>query len=627
MAQEHAGPQTKAPWTKIFTAFKVALDLKKLLLAAAGILITSCGWLLLAWIFFSMHSKPEWAAYEPNNKDATAEDRQSKWADFSASRRSWNLLLALAGPPSEKVPEDAGDVAKDSNEFTILDSWDKAYRGSTKTLAQIKAEGANYPEALAKFEAHLLVPHIKPSGQLRTLPWNEYRGPNPYRIVADSIKSGHAVAGAGSRPATVIHWLVFDEAPVLLEPLYKFLRPVAYLFSPDAGIWIRLYLILVTLWTLAVWGFFGGAICRLAAVQVARNERITLTEAILFTKERYVSFLVAPIFPMVLIAILALVLIVFGWFEWIPYLGDIFAGLFWPVVLILGFIMTIVLVGLVGWPMMNATISTEGSDSFDALSRSYSYVYQAPWQYAWYSLLAIVYGAVLVFFVGFMASSLVFLGKWGVSNAPGLAKADPKYDREPSYLFIYAPTSFGWRDLMISSSRFAKSTEAVTPSGEIVKHWEFTEEYENSLGFFNRLGAGLVAIWIGLLFLLVVGFGYSYFWTVSTIIYFLMRHYVDDTDLDEVHMEDEGLEDPFLKPPPSAPEAAAPPAKPGTISLTVVEASVSPVVPATPPASEVTAWSAPPHIERAPAPPVIETPSAPLPPPPDGDGTRPPGTP
>ena len=38
-------------WTRLFTAFKVALDPKKLLLAAAGIVVMAFGWWLLANIF------------------------------------------------------------------------------------------------------------------------------------------------------------------------------------------------------------------------------------------------------------------------------------------------------------------------------------------------------------------------------------------------------------------------------------------------------------------------------------------------------------------------------------------------------------------------------------------------
>src|SRR5439155_6593455 len=98
----------------------------------------------------------------------------------------------------------------------------------------------------------------------------------------------------------------------------------------------------------------------------------------------------APVFPMVLLGVFVLALMIFGWIEWVPYLGDIFAGLLWPIVILVGFMMAIVLVGLIGWPMMIATVSTEGTDSFDALSRSYSYLYQAPWQYLWYNFLAVV---------------------------------------------------------------------------------------------------------------------------------------------------------------------------------------------------------------------------------------------
>src|SRR5207248_2453545 len=132
-----------------------------------------------------------------------------------------------------------------------------------------------------------------------------------------------------------------------------------------------------------------------------------------------------------------------------------------------------VLVGLIGWPLMNATISVEGSDSFDALSRSYSYVYQAIWHYLWYGLVALFYGMALVFFVGLMASLIIFLPKWAVSTTPGIGSNDPKSDREPSYLFDYAPTSFGWRDLLISDSRFVEEQRKLTPSGLPTVHYDF----------------------------------------------------------------------------------------------------------------------------------------------------------
>jgi len=586
MAQEQVGSPKKAAWTKIFTAFKVALDLKKMALAAVGILLVFAGWWLLSWIFYSTRTLPEWKDYDVQDRS-----KAESWVHFKAKRNSWNLLHELAGSPTERKRIDAADVAKSYEEFEVLNTWESGLREKKLKIEEIQAsdEAKKNDRLLLLFQTELLKPRSKPTGRLCTPPFSEDRGDNPYLIVARAIKSAGDSSGSSTH---VTKWLIHEEAPVVLEPLFKLLMPLVYLFDSRAGGWDRLYLSLAMLWTLAVWGFFGGAICRIAAVQIARNERITLSEALAFTRERFVSYFAAPVFPMVLIAILTLLLIIFGWLEWTPYVGDIFAGLFWPVVLLLGFIMAIVLVGMIGWPLMVATISTEGSDSFDALSRSYSYVYQAPWQFLWYNLLALAYGAVLIFFIGFMASFMVYVGKWGVASAPGLAKIDPKSDREPSYLFNHAPTSFGWRDLLISSSQFVEEVDEVSATGHAIKHKEFTKEYRDSIHGGNEAGAWMVTFWLWIVFLLMLGFGYSYFWSASTIIYFLMRRDVDDTEMDEVHLEDEDMGDPFATPAPTMPSAnltppTAPtpqPPKPGTISLNVVDAPPSTAITPEPPA-------------------------------------------
>src|SRR5262249_6575016 len=137
---------------------------------------------------------------------------------------------------------------------------------------------------------------------------------------------------------------------------------------------------------------------------------------------------------------------IFGLFHMIPFLGDIFvSGLLWPLMLAFGLGIAIALVGLVGWPLMPATISAEGTDSWEAVSRSYSYVYQRPWQYIWYGLVAVTYGGLVFFFLGFLGSFTVYLSKWGVAQTPFIQAAG----REPSFLFAYAPTSFGWRTLLL----------------------------------------------------------------------------------------------------------------------------------------------------------------------------------
>lgn len=658
MAEDLTGQRKDGPrstWTKIFTTFKVALDVKKLLLAAAGILAMSLGWFVLSLIFRGGGQPPKWSEYSVGTE--TEAQKAQAWESFKTALRRYNLRHEMAGnavvgygigdvagsldeylllekietaarlpkvPVAVKVktdgigsltieqkdwtisidPKDTASIEKlkdrtfkvedlrvvDAKEGTLsvggttvkvvqnLETLNKDFISGVKTLGQVQAEllGASSDKALTRRAFKLYDDYLamqgraKPFGRLSTWPWFEYRGPNPYLLVSGNVTS-KGTDGTRAVPwqrGGFLGWLLSDQVPVLLEPLMKFLAPVVYLFHPDAGGWNRIYLILIILWTIAVWGFFGGAISRMAAVQLARNEKVGMREALAFARERCQSYFSAPLFPLVFLGILSLFLLIFGFLEAHTYFfGDIvLAGLLWPVVLIFGLIMAVVLVGLVGYPLMNPTISTEGSDSFDALSRSYSYVYQAPWQYIWYCFLALVYGAVLVFFVGFMGSLMVYLGKWGMSQAPWMSSADPARDREPSYLFVNAPTSFGWRDLLLRDSQFAESQVVVSPGGVPTVSYRLSDTYMSHMSWSNWIGAFLVSIWLYLFFLLIVGFGYSYFWTASTLIYLFMRRHVDDTDLDEIHLEEEEG-DTFASEPAGAPAPAPKPEGPAGFAM------------------------------------------------------------
>jgi len=492
------------PWTELFRGFQVALDPKKLLLAACGILVMAIGWELFGWAFYKSQ-EPSWGSGD-------YERTQAGWDKFKADRDKWNLRHEAAGPQYPVKYYDAEDVAQTMEEYD-----------------QIKND---------------FVPtQPKPYGKMRTWPWFEDRGANPYLLV-----KGQAEAWEKGR---FWDWLVSKELPVLLEPLVKFLRPVTFLLHAKAGFWNSVYFLLVLLWTLATWAYFGGAITRMAAVQIARKEKISLSEALRFTRAHLLSYFSAPLIPLAGVLFFCILLLIFGLFHMIPAFGDIVVdGVGWPLVLLAGLIMAVILVGLVGWPMMYATISVEGSDSFDALSRSYSYVLSNPWHYLWYSAVALAYGAVVVFFVGFMGSLMVYLGKWGLSQADFI-----RADRDPAFLCIYAPTSFGWRDLLLGGGN-----EAVTATGDPVHPGDWK--------WYSYVGAVMVAFWLYLAFLMVVGFGYSYFWSASTIIYLLMRRKVDDTEMDEVYVEEDEEEPTYSMPITTSPA----PAPGGTTPLSMVEA-------------------------------------------------------
>src|SRR5262249_7259426 len=64
---------------------------------------------------------------------------------------------------------------------------------------------------------------LLPFGRLRTWPWFEYRGPNPYLLVTGQAKNPDGTRSVPWEPGHFLAWLANDQVPVLLEPLYKFI--------------------------------------------------------------------------------------------------------------------------------------------------------------------------------------------------------------------------------------------------------------------------------------------------------------------------------------------------------------------------------------------------------------------
>jgi hypothetical protein len=545
-------PSPREAWmfTHLFRTFRVALDPRKLLFAAAGILTMSVGWWLISVVAYGLYEQPKKSNYVAVEADEVAErDRK-----FNEDTDLWLQFHRLAG-----------------KEYATTDYFPE--NGLPKTNRMVWG------------------------GKLRALPWNEDRGPNPYLLVTAQV----------DRPwkkDEFVDWFLSSELPVLLEPLVKFLTPIIELLNPNTGTFTRTYLMLIIVWTMATWGFFGGAITRMAAVELAGKDTVTMREAVQFVCRRYVSYLLGPLVPLILVFVLVIVAAVFGLLHMIPFIGDIFvSGLFWPVIILVGLGMALLLVGLVGYPLMYPTISTEGSDTLDALTRSYNYVYTSPWNFIGYSLLTILYGAVVVFFVGFMGSLTVYLGKWGMGNTPLIKTAN----RSPEYLFIYTPTSFGWRQVLLEDSKggeLAAIDSGLTmlrhkvdgqtfeklagPETELGKHKARAEaenkQWVDSLWIYNKIGAGMVSFWITLLFLMVLGFGYSFFWTSSSMIYLLMRKKVDEMDLDEVYLEETDEDDVFGGSPTTPLQTITPPAPSGGTSQIQESLTVRQDRPAPPPA-------------------------------------------
>ncbi|MEL7239545.1 MAG: hypothetical protein AAGK78_11850, partial [Planctomycetota bacterium] len=68
------------------------------------------------------------------------------------------------------------------------------------------------------------------------------------------------------------------------------------------------YFSLLFAWSLVVLAVFGGAIARIAAVGVARDEPIQFRSALRFATGKFVSFVSAPLMPVIIIAVIGLVI-------------------------------------------------------------------------------------------------------------------------------------------------------------------------------------------------------------------------------------------------------------------------------------------------------------------------------
>ena len=292
-------------------------------------------------------------------------------------------------------------------------------------------------------------------------------------------------------------WNVSSDGYRVLSPLQAIIGPGSKLFQMGqekswadvAEAWTQL------LWTLAVWAVFGGALSRMASVEFATDEKIPLKSALRFSGKRILSYLGAPFLPLLGIGFFwgsaALGGLVLGL---IPVAGDLIAGLLWFLPLLFGFAMVVLLLVIaLGWPLMFAAVSTEGSDAFDGLSRSYSALFNRPWHALGMFVLVILYGSLVIYLVSSVASLTTHLADWAVASGMGLDK--------------------------VSILHGTTSASGIVPT----------------IDSDTTVGAQFVGFWLYGVQLLVAGFVYSYFWTAVTIMYFLLRKLDDGTELDQVY--------------------------------------------------------------------------------------------
>ena len=345
-------------------------------------------------------------------------------------------------------------------------------------------------------------------------PWN-YAAEHKLWQVGQSTLSDNTVLAEQSNAVLghipfVGQWLVQGSLPAAWAYLTD---PFVRLFSMDVSVEGLAYLLLCCLWEVMVWAMFGGAVTRIAALDLAREERLGLFAAVGQLSRKWPTYALAVILPLIGVALIVAPFWLLGLLMKANFFVFI-AGLLWFVVLLVGLFLACVLLGLlVGWPLMWPTISTERTDAFDALSRSFAYVFQRPLYYLFLVTVAALLGIVGYLVVDVFVDATIYFGNWAVSWGTGGARIE---------------------------------AIQVNVAGTAEK---------SATGLLSA-GTSLIAFWTGCALIAKQAFQVGFFWCAATSIYLLMRRAVDATEIDEISV-DENLTSHTL-PPLSTDESGVP---------------------------------------------------------------------
>lgn len=291
-----------------------------------------------------------------------------------------------------------------------------------------------------------------------------------------------------------------NGSPGVLHSLADLLQQVQGLFVTN---WI--FGVLLYAGMLVICGLTLGALARIAALQSAKDEKISMGEALSFARRKFVSFLAAPAIPVIIVVGIGIALVLgaflLGWLlSWI-WLGHLVTGLLMGAALLGGLIASITLIATTaGLPLMYPTIAVEGSDAFDAVSRSYSYVFSRPWQAALAGLVALIYGGLCFLFL----KLVLFV----------------------TLLVTHGFVNSGWPAL-----------DAVWVKPQWSELWVIPANWAD-LNTVQSVGYFLIWVWVHLFVAVLLGWVLSFYVCASTQVYYLLRKEVDATELDDVFVEE-----------------------------------------------------------------------------------------
>jgi hypothetical protein len=329
-----------------------------------------------------------------------------------------------------------------------------------------------------------------------------------------------------SRSADEIFFTAWEGLPEAPVTIWLYLtRPFRDMFS-DVSAQAFFFLLLCAVWELAVWGLIGGAITRIAALKFTRDETPGFLAALQHAAKKWPSYSLPAAVALAGAAVFAIQLVVVGAIMNLGLLAFL-AALVWPFVLMLGLLMAILLLGaLIGWPLMWATVSVEGTDAFDAISRSYAYTYQRPWRLLWYVLFVGILAVVSMFVVKVFAATAIALGDWSIDWGLNDATMESvvRHDVTPPATPVLPPP--------------LADTVAPNPGAPVVAQPTAGEPAApRELSLLFDWARAVIYFWKSLMGALTAGYQAGFLWASAVGVYLLLRQDIDGVQTGDVYVD------------------------------------------------------------------------------------------
>lgn len=335
-------------------------------------------------------------------------------------------------------------------------------------------------------------------------------------------------------------------------------------------------------WGSVVWAFFSGAICRIAAMKIAREEGLEIKDALKFAASKFVPNLLSIVFVVAIVGFFYVVCnaTIAGGVGRIPYVGELLVAVLYFLVLLSSFFIVFAgVLGVLGFNLAAAAIATEASDTFDGVSRAWNYILARPWQVILTYALTFTYMGIFCFcghlFEKVAAKSLS-VGWWGMGHNSQIVEADKETadslgniaikqrialpgkaeflyhrlvlddktfnDRDGDRDVLYYPQyeADGHPIYNISNNKELEATPAEIQAKPERAHrlnvWP-------ALPWSMKAASGIIWFWLALAKLIIWGYLASYFLCAMTKVYFLLRKDVEGDDYTEINLEEEDEDD------------------------------------------------------------------------------------